>query len=365
MKKYFTLLLVTIATGITAHAQDIHFSQFYENSVLTNPALTGVFSGEYKVGVDYRNQWATVANPFTTTMISAETRIMASKSVNDYISFGFGAYYDRAGAINFTSTEVYPSIAYNKALEDQHGTYLSLGFTGGIIGRNVDPSKMTFSTQYIPSPAAYAPNTSGYFSTNPSYEPSTYKSLTAFDLGTGVSLNGSIDRENKSNYYLGIAVYHLNHPTEVFYAANEQSIKLPIKSEYSAGLHLVVNNHISFSFRANYSLQDPYSEFVGGGLITFKNFPTNEEQKVFAFSLGLFYRSQDAIIPTVKIDYGNVSFGYSYDVTNSSLTSGTSGASASEVTVYLHGNYVHKKDPRNSQFCPRFDDDIYYPFKGN
>ena len=102
MKRIFTIFSIVSAMAVNTHAQDIHFSQFYENSVLTNPALTGVFSGEYKVGIDYRNQWASVATPFTTTMFSAETRILVNRAVNDYISFGFGGYYDPVSYTHLT-----------------------------------------------------------------------------------------------------------------------------------------------------------------------------------------------------------------------------------------------------------------------
>jgi len=357
MKRVLTIVSLASSLAFTAGAQDLHFSQFYENSVLTNPALTGVFSGDYKVGLDYRNQWASVATPFSTTMFSAETKILVSHAVADYISFGFGGYYDQAGQISFTSMEVYPSIAYNKALEDAHNTYLSVGFTGGFIGRYVDQSKMTFSNQWIPG---VGPG-NGYSASNPTGETNTYRSLSNYDVGAGIALNGSFDLENKANYYLGVGMYHLNHPTEVFNISNEQMAKLPIRSEYSAGLHLVANEHISFSFHGEYTLQNPYSEFIGGGLVTFRSVPPGMPS-IFALSLGCFVRSKDAVIPTVKIDYENVSVGFSYDVTTSTLSTGASGASSAELTLYVHGMYKHRKDPVDPIRCPRFDDEIYYPF---
>src|SRR3954467_773907 len=110
----------------TAKAQDIHFSQFYENAILRNPALTGIFSGDYKAGVNYRQQWSNISVPFTTVLASVESRILVNKEVGDYLSFGVAATYDRAGTINFNSMQIYPAINYNKALEDTHGSYLSL-----------------------------------------------------------------------------------------------------------------------------------------------------------------------------------------------------------------------------------------------
>lgn len=79
---------------------------------------------------------------------------------------------------------------------------------------------------------------------------------------------------------------------------------------------------------------------------------------IFSFSFGAMYRYQDAFIPTVKIDYKNISIGYSYDVNNSSLSANTNGASATEITVYIRGSYLHRKDPRDPVMCPRFAEPV-------
>src|SRR3954464_4077134 len=120
MKRYLTIFSMSMLLGLSldSNAQDIHFSQFYENAILRNPGLTGIFSGDYKVGIDYRSQWGSVAMPYNTFMISGETRIMVDREIGDYLSIGLVATYDKAGTINFASEQVYPAIAYNKALQD-------------------------------------------------------------------------------------------------------------------------------------------------------------------------------------------------------------------------------------------------------
>ena len=86
---------------------------------------------------------------------------------------------------------------------------------------------------------------------------------------------------------------------------------------------------------------------------------------IFAFSFGALYRYQDAFIPVVKIDYKDVSIGFSYDATNSSLVNGTSvsSAGATEITLYVRGNYTHRKNPRDPMICPRFEDLNTYNFR--
>jgi type IX secretion system PorP/SprF family membrane protein len=352
MKRYLTILSAGLFLSIGSYGQDIHFSQFYENEIFHNPGLTGIFSGDYKAGIDYRSQWGSVTTPFTTTMVSAETRILVARDIGDYISFGFALTYDKAGSISFTSEQVYPAIAYNKALGDLHNTYLSVGLTGGYIARSVDMTLMTFSSQYV---------NSSYSANNPTGETSTFKGLHNYDVGTGISLNSSLDRNSRFNYYIGAAVYHVNSPRESFSGIGA-STNLPMKWEFNGGIHLPISDNFSFTVQANYSVQQPYQEFIFGGLFTWRPVPVGMPN-IFAFTFGLQARYQDAIIPTFKIDYKNTAIGFSYDINNSSLgSSAGTGTGASEITLYVRGKYNHKKNPNDPLMCPRFEDD---PNPGN
>src|ERR1700748_3535699 len=75
---------------------DIHFSQFYETSILRNPALTGVFNDDYKLGVYYRNQWSSITNPYNTVLVSAESHVQVRETSEDFFSFGVLGYADKA-----------------------------------------------------------------------------------------------------------------------------------------------------------------------------------------------------------------------------------------------------------------------------
>lgn len=335
-----------LCSGISSRAQDVHFSQFYENAILRNPALTGIFSDEYKVGIDYRTQWSAVATPYTTTMISGETRVLVNREVGDYLSFGLVGTFDRAGATNFATTQIYPAIAYNKALEDQHNTYLSVGLTGGYRTRSVNPNLVTTGSQW--NGQFYDPNSSTGENLG-DYKASNY------DVGAGVSLNSSIDFDNRVNYYLGVSAYHINSPDESFNGGTAS--KRDIKFQFAAGIHFPLADKFSFTVHSNYSVQSPYTELLAGGLFTYKSLPPGLPS-IFSFHFGAFFRSKDAIIPTFKIDYKNLSFGYSYDVTNSQLASGSGGTSANELTLYVRGSYLHRKNPRDPMMCPRFADPV-------
>jgi len=353
-KKLLYCVIGLLSAAFNGRAQDVHFSQFYENAILRNPGLTGIFSGDYKVGVDYRSQWANISVPFQTELISMETHILVNKEVGDYLSFGLAGTYDMAGTINFNSLQIYPAINYNKALEDVHNSYLSVGFAAGYIQRSVDMSKMTFSSQYI---------NGGYSVANPTGETMPFRSLHAYDLAAGVSLNSSIGTNNRFNYYVGAGLFHINRPNEIFSGGGDL-IRLPMKWEGNLGFHYAINEQYGVTVHVNYSNEYPYEEWIGGGLFSYRSVihPLTEQATNFVFYLGLFYRYQDAIIPTVKMDYGNLSVNFSYDVNNSALRPASLGAGGTEISLYVRGRYKHKTNPEDNVKCPRFEDDVYSAF---
>ena len=70
--KKYNLLLLLLLTAQFATAQDINFSQFYELPLLRNPALAGIFSGDYRVTAAFRNQWQSVTVPYRTIALGME-----------------------------------------------------------------------------------------------------------------------------------------------------------------------------------------------------------------------------------------------------------------------------------------------------
>ncbi|HXS37519.1 MAG TPA: PorP/SprF family type IX secretion system membrane protein [Flavipsychrobacter sp.] len=348
MKKIFLLFSILWLSGSavnTVQAQDIHFSQFYENAILRNPALTGIFSGDYKAGVNYRTQWSNISVPFQTALASAESRISLSSEGGDFLSYGVCAAYDRAGSINFNSFEVYPAINYNKFLEDKHSSYLSVGFTGGYIQRSVDMNKMTFSSQYI---------NGSFSSSNPTGENQPFKSVQNYDLGAGISLNSSLGEYNQVNYYIGAAAYHITKPSQTFTGDNA-FIRLNTRWSGNFGLKYSINPQVALTFHFNYTNQAPYQETIGGGMVSWKSIGTANNNNFIIYG-GLFYRMHDAMIPTVKIDYLNYSLTLSYDVNNSSLKPATQGVGGFEISLYIRGYFKKAIKATDATKCPRFED---------
>ncbi len=347
MKKLLYLSITAFATLVSVSAtkaQDIHFSQFYETSVLRNPALAGIFSGDYKVGVMYRSQWSSISAPFETALLTAETRIPIRK---DFVSIGLVAYYDKAGSIGMKTTSVCPALTYNKSMEDEHQSFISVGFMGGYIQRSFDPTKMTFDEQY---------QNGGYSSSNGSGENIPEPKLSQWDLGAGVSFSSTLGENNTTSYYVGFAGYHLTKPQTTFFI-NSKVINQDIKMCVNAGMGVRISDIWRFQFQGNYSMQGEYSELMAGALLSWNKMDEREEHTLFSLHGGVLYRlssvTSDAVVPTIKLAIHDFTVGASYDFNISSLKTATNMQGGLELSLIKTGLFSGSNFESARLACPK------------
>jgi type IX secretion system PorP/SprF family membrane protein len=321
---------------------DIHFSQFYETSILRNPALTGVFAEDYKLAALYRNQWSSISNPFQTAMISAEAHVGVHQDAPDYFSFGLLAYYDKAGSIDRKIMCIYPAVNYNKSLEDEHNSFLSAGFTAGIMQYSFDPSLATFNNQY---------QNNNFNSNNPSGESFVNTKVNMYDLGAGINFNSSFGPANNTTYIIGLSGYHFTQPKNSFY--NDPGIVMDMRWNINAALNGNLREDIAYQIHANIALQGAFTEYIAGGLIGYTR-STDGNIPMFAIFGGLLYRLNDAFIPTLKIRYLDYAFGLSYDVNVSDLKAASSMRGGYEISINKTGLFHQIDGPAKKVLCSNF-----------
>lgn len=341
MKKTLTIATLLLAS-MSARAQDIHFSQFYETNILRNPAFMGMYPGDYKVGVVYRSQWSTISKPFQTGVLSAETKIPVKGESGDYFTAGLLAFYDRAGSIDLQTVGVYPALNFTKYLGDGTRTFITAGFTGGFLQRSFDRSKVVVGSQYGgPGQPIIVGNGENFASSK----------LTNWDVGAGVAVNSSSPDE-KMTYYAGVSGYHFTRPSRSFESGNT-IVKLEMKLNVGGGFTYRLTDQYGVQLHANYSRQGVYNEFIGGGLIGWKRITNNETDPPLSIYGGVFYRVKDAAIPTVKIDYKKISITASYDFTTSKLRPANSGDGGYELSIMHSGLFNSAKYERARTICPK------------
>jgi hypothetical protein len=119
---------------------------------------------------------------------------------------------------------------------------------------------------------------------------------------------------------------------------------------FSGALKLGVNDYSYITIQADHSMQGSFKETVFGAMYGFKfgNFPDMPD---YAIHLGTFMRWNDALIPTVKLDYHPFSVAFSYDANISKLKPSSYGRGGFEISI----SWITKLDDRsNPYFRPKF-----------
>jgi type IX secretion system PorP/SprF family membrane protein len=259
LKKHLSLLVLTLdllLAGAAARAQDIHFSQFYEAPLLRNPALAGVFTGDYRVQTIFRDQWNSINNAYRTGSLSGEYKWPVGKG-NDFLTTGMEILYDQAGTAALNTTELMPALNYHKSLSNDKPMYLAVGFMGGLVAKTLDLSKVTTNSQY---------NGTAYDPALPNGETILSPNVHYLDGALGISFNTAFGTDNKNTMYVGASYYHLNRPKNSFY--QNPAVELDPKVVFSAGVKAMINDYTWFSIEADHSQQGPSAETIGGVMIS-------------------------------------------------------------------------------------------------
>jgi len=186
-----------------------------------------------------------------------------------------------------------------------------------------------------------------------------FDKITHYDVSAGISFNSSIGENNRVIYYIGGAAYHITRPKESF-NPNEALIRLTPKYTGSAGVTVALAPHWALMATANYTNQAPYQEMIGGGMLSFRS--SMSSSQLFALHAGCFLRVNDAVIPTLKVDYNSYSFTASYDITTSSLKPTLNSEGGWEFSVYIRGRYPRRENMMDRMECPRFEQELTSQF---
>ena len=199
MNYFFYLLFFSfISTNVVA--QDIHFSQFYSAPLTVNPAQTGLFDGNYRLGLNYRNKWA--ANTYR---IKPHRHLpIATCTTITNLGVGLLIIRDQAGDGVLSNTKVFGSIAYHILLNKLRTMQLSFGMQGGVVEESIDFAKLYFDDQWNDVDQGI-----------PSGEPFGSSSIHYFDANAGTMYSFKLPDE--WSCYAGVAIYNLIQPKVSFY----------------------------------------------------------------------------------------------------------------------------------------------------
>jgi len=340
LKTLLPALLFLICMSSQVQAQDIHFSQFFEAPLLRNPSLAGLFTGDVRVQMVYRDQWNSFTNAYKSGSLNAEYKMPVGKG-DDFLTTGIQILFDKAGTAGLTTTNFLPALNYHKSLNSNKTTYLSVGFMGGLVEKSIDRSKVTTNAQY--DGVAFNPALAdGETFANTKYD--------YFDGSVGASFNSAFGPAFANSYFIGLAYHHFNRPRNSFYrnAASALNPKIVV----SGGLKFHIDENTFFTLQADYSNQGSFNETIGGVMYSYKVGEPDEPQ--YIIHGGAFLRWKDAFVPVIKIDYNPFSVALSYDVNVSPLKTVSQGRGGVELSVSYIGFLDRDNTSKNKMLCPRF-----------
>lgn len=342
------LILIGCLFTLPTFAQDVGFSQFYDQPLLRNPALAGIFTGDVRFTASYRNQWESVTIPYRTFGLSAEVKMPINITQDDNLTIGLQLIRDVAGTSEFSTTQILPAVNYSLPLSKVRTSYLSVGFMGGIMQQRFDPTKLVMNDQFVAG-------SNGSYSILPASQQIFNKtSVNYFDLSTGISYNGSI--QEKADYFVGVGMFHITAPKVGFY--DNHTITLNKKLAFNGGLSVPTSEADRFIVYGDYFRQyDTTFHSVGnsmqaGFMFSHDLFVMGDDATTI--SGGILYRMNDAIIPVIQLQLNKFMIGLSYDVNIDKLSTAARYRGGFELILSYRDFLNNSQSERRQTMCPTF-----------
>jgi type IX secretion system PorP/SprF family membrane protein len=335
--KKILLIHLLISVCVTMHAQDLHFSQFFNSPLTTNPANTGFIpDADYRIGVNYRNQWSSIlSTPYTTMSAFADAQLFRNKLENGWVGIGGVLLSDKAGSGGLRSDKFYGSLAYHQMLG--LSSLLSAGFNLGYVSKRIDPSNLKFPDQF-----------NGKFfdaTISPGVQFSNIN-IDYYDMQVG--MNYAYFPQENVYINAGYSIHHVNKPKETFFGDNTEVGKIPVRHIGFVNAILKVNPRVIINPNIYFTTQTNAIELNAGMNANYNLSEYGESQLIF----GLYYRHKDAIIPLLGFETKNTAITFSYDATISNLSKYNNFRGAAELSIVKKGFYPSNTDRQT--LCPKF-----------
>ena len=337
LKTILSLAICTLCFITCALSQDLHFAQFFNSPLTTNPANTGFIpDGDYRLGINYRNQWSAIMTvPYKTMSAFGDVQVGKNKFENGWIGLGGVILKDVAGSGSLSSTKLYGSVAYHQMLG--YSSLLSLGFNVGYASKQINTANLKFPDQFDGQFFdSKLPTAVVLDRTNTSY------------LDMQVGMNYAYFPTDKIYINGGFSAWHVNKPHESFFTSSDLNDRVPVRyigflnGSFKVNDQVILNPNVYFTTQAN------VQEIVGGMNAHYDLSGDGSYQLIG----GLYYRNKEAIIPMVGLGWHDYSFTFSYDATMSSLKNYNSTRGAFEFSLVKQG--IINPNGNRITPCPTF-----------
>ncbi len=327
-RKLLVIIFIICALG-KLKAQDVHLSMYDAAPLFLNPAMTGLFDGEWRLHGQYITQWKEVNfKPYNTSLISFE---------KPFKNWGFGAQVSNlsAGIGNYNVLQGIFSISYSVPLDQPKNHNISFGLQGGITQKDLEYQLHTYDNQYSTKDGGgfdQGVNNGETFNSDQFYTPN-------FNAG---AMYYYVKQQSFLNPFIGISVFNLIKSKESFFNQENSTYNryyIHLGSRLNITEIFYVLPKVLIMNQGNFNEQT-FASDIG---YYFKG-------SDFHLLGGLVYRNKDAFVISLGAKKNNITGKVAYDINSSSLNSASTGRGALEISItYIKKNRKNK----NARICPR------------
>lgn len=339
MKKIRLLSMALTLLGLSAFAQDFHYSQFYSSPLTVNPGNTGVFNGDIRAYTLYRMQWFTVTSPYKTFTVAVDAPVFRNKMKGaDFFAAGLNFNNDNQGSTRLKTNSYNALLSFTKFIGGRQRHNITLGYEIGYNIKSVSTAGLTWDSQY---------DGTNY---NPSVGVNEGGGGAAgyLDMSTGLIWNFTTTHLFRSS--LGFSFHHFTSPNVSIHGGNDKLLpKLSVQWNVGYKLSETSNTTLQPSIMA---AQQGTSLLINAGInvkyVLEEHSRYTNFQQDKAVYIGAFYRFRDAIFVTLRYDYDVFSFSVAYDINISSLTPTSKSVGGFEIMLQYRGIFGTNKNAKRS-----------------
>lgn len=303
MKKLIATVFFT-CSFLSLFAQDVHLSQFYTAQLNLNPALGGFYEGNYRVALNYRNQWREINDPVTTTMVAFDKKFFF---YTDEIDAGILVIKDQFSGFKLNTNKIILSGSYKKVINYHE---LRGGIQMGIVMRSTDLTSQTFPNQWYYD--------KGIFDTNLDNQETTLsESSNYFDMNFGLAWSKRFGKVKPS---AGISLFHINRPKATYFETQAENLR--VRKVFHADADYRLNSNFSIEPKLMYMWTTKAQDMMFGSNFKYHFDKEKTVTNVYAGALyrAGFARNRDAAIMVLGFGIKQFDFGFSYDINVSQLS---------------------------------------------
>jgi len=336
----FAFSLILFCRPDSVEAQDLHYSQFYNAPLAISPALTGIFNGDERVSLSYRDQGRSIPVPYQTFSLGYDRKFYPKRNKKGFFGAGLFFNYDKQGDSDLRLLNLNLAGSYSRVLSKKN--IVTIGGLIGYANRAFDVENLTWDNYWNTATGQIDPSRGS--GERPFFEDFSY-------IETALGINYRRQKSARTKFDIGIGAFHLTSPKSRF--RDDVTQKLPIRLSLYAIYSKELSEKLDLQLDGLYQMQNKYRELLVGGYLNFYLNQQRGKQRQFRVGLGYKFNGQ-VLFFKAGFRLNNLFIAASWDNDFSKLARAHVGASGRGPEIHLQYLIKHVKPPGKFKVCPIF-----------